>query len=84
MDDDIEVMAISKFKATCLSVLERVRQTGQPILITRRGEAVAQVVPPPPAKTGVDWMGSMRTIGRMTDDLIDPAGTAEDWDAVAG
>lgn len=35
--------AISKFKATCLAVLQEVRQTGQPILVTRRGEPIAEV-----------------------------------------
>lgn len=40
-------MPISKFKATCLAELERVRTTGRPLLITRRGLPVAQVLPPP-------------------------------------
>ena len=44
----LESMAISQFKATCLAVLERVRQTGQPLLITKRGKPVARVLPPPP------------------------------------
>jgi prevent-host-death family protein len=42
----MESMAISKFKATCLAVLERVRRTKKPVLITRFGQPVAEVVPP--------------------------------------
>lgn len=84
MDDDIEVIAISKFKATCLSVLERVRRTGRPILITRRGEPVAQVVPPPPTEGTADWMGSMRDIGGAADDLIEPAASPDDWELLGG
>ncbi len=34
----MEEIAISKFKATCLAVLERVRKTGQPVLVTRFGQ----------------------------------------------
>ena len=30
----LETIAISKFKATCLAVLERVRVTGEPILVS--------------------------------------------------
>ena len=37
----MEKIAISKFKATCLAVLEKVRKTGQPVLVTRFGHAVA-------------------------------------------
>jgi prevent-host-death family protein len=49
----MESMAISEFKATCLAVLERVRRTKRPVLITRFGQPVAEVVPPsaaPPAQ----------------------------------
>jgi prevent-host-death family protein len=43
----MEEIAISKFKATCLSVLDRVSKTKKPILVTKFGKPVAQVVPPP-------------------------------------
>ena len=42
----MEEIAISKFKATCLAVLERVRKTGEPVRVTRFGQVVAEVVPP--------------------------------------
>jgi len=75
-------MPISEFKATCLAVLERVRQTGQPVLVTRRGEPVAEVVPPStPVRTR--WLGSARTSGEILDDLIAPAVDAADWDALS-
>jgi prevent-host-death family protein len=37
----MDEIAISKFKATCLAVLERVRKTHRPIRVTRFGEPVA-------------------------------------------
>lgn len=39
-------MPISKFKATCLSVMQRVKRTGRRVLITRYCQPVADVVPP--------------------------------------
>ncbi len=42
-----ETIMISKFKATCLAVLNKVKQTGQPVLVTRRGEPIALIEPPP-------------------------------------
>ena len=35
--DAVEEIAISKFKATCLAVLEKVRKTRKPVLVTRFG-----------------------------------------------
>jgi prevent-host-death family protein len=74
----MEEIAISKFKATCLAVLEKVKKTGQPILVTRFGQPVAQIVPPererraPKFGTGV---GSIDIIG----DIVAPAGDISDW-----
>ena len=45
----MEEMAISKFKATCLATLERVRLTGQPLRVTRFGKPIADILPPSPA-----------------------------------
>lgn len=77
----MERMAISEFKATCLAVLERVRRTKNPVLITRFGQPVAEVVPPsapPPPKS---WVGSMAGTGRIMGDIVSPAGKESDWEA---
>jgi prevent-host-death family protein len=84
MKRDIEVMAISKFKATCLAVLERVRSTGRPILVTRRGEPIAEVIPPRPPVRESGWLGSMATQASVTGDLIDPVAPSADWEALGG
>ena len=76
-----ETIAISEFKATCLAVLERVRRTGSSIVVTKRGEPIAEINPPSPASTGEGWLGSMRATATMTDDLIAPASHTSDWDA---
>lgn len=75
-------IAISKFKATCLAVLERVRRTGQPVLITRFGEPVAEVKPPPPPTQRQRWLGAMQGTGRITGDLVSPAAEEGDWDVL--
>ena len=84
MERDIEVMAISKFKATCLAVLERVRRTGRPILITRRGEPIAEVIPPRPPVRESGWLGSMATHATVTGDIVDPLVPAAEWEALGG
>ena len=78
----MEEMAISKFKSTCLAVLERVRRTGQPVLITRFGKPVAEVVPPRPRPRTDSWLGSLRHTGNITGDIVAPASSPEDWQAL--
>jgi len=78
----MEEMAISKFKATCLAVLERVRRTGQPVLITRFGNPVAEVVPPRPQPRPDRWLGSLSHTGRITGDIVVPASNEEDWETL--
>jgi prevent-host-death family protein len=56
-------MPISKFKATCLAVLEEVRKTRRPVRITRFGKPVAEVVPPSPETPEKRVLGFMA--GRM-------------------
>ena len=76
-------LAISEFKATCLAVLERVRRTGTPVLVTRRGVPIAEIVPPSLASTGPAWLGSMRGTATITGDLVAPATDTDDWDALS-
>jgi len=75
-------MAISKFKATCLAVLERVRRTRKPILITRFGEPVAEVVPPSPPPRPEGWLGCMSGNGRVVGDVVSPATEEGQWEAL--
>ena len=73
---------ISKFKATCFAVLERVRRTPQPIRVTKFGDPVAEVVPPSPNPKKKNWLGSMAGTGRIVGDIVSPASDETDWEAL--
>ena len=75
-------MAISKFKATCLAVLERVRKTRKPVLVTRRGEPIAEVAPPPPPAQHKKFVGSMVGTGRIVGDIVGPVAEETEWEAL--
>ena len=79
----MEKIAISKFKATCLGVLERVRRHREPVLVTRFGQPVAQVIPPPPAPRPTKWLGDMAGTGRILGDIVAPASDERDWEALS-
>lgn len=81
-----EEMAISKFKATCLAVLERVRRTGRPVLITRFGKPVAEIVPPRPVMVERRKLGTLAGEIEIVADIVGPIGafnedeTLREWD----
>lgn len=77
-----ETISISEFKATCLAVLERVRRTGRPMLITRHGEPIAEVVPPSPRARKRAWLGAMRGSATVSGNIVDPASDSSDWEAL--
>jgi len=68
----MEEVAISEFKAKCLSLLERVRQTKKPLRITRFGKPVAEVVPPSPDAGQREWIGSMKDSMQILGDIVGP------------
>ena len=78
----MEEIAVSKFKATCLAVLERVRKTKTPILVTRFGKPVAQVIPPPIPERPANWLGSMRGTMQIVGDIVSPVVDEEDWEVL--
>jgi prevent-host-death family protein len=78
----MEEIAISKFKATCLAVLEKVRKTGKVIVVTRFGEPVAEVVPPHSSRKPKRWVGSLAGTGQIHGDIVSPASEETDWDAL--
>ena len=54
-------MPVGAFKARCLAVMKKVKATGEPVVLTRRGEPIVKVVPVDRAKN--DIFGFM--IGRV-------------------
>lgn len=72
-------MPISKFKATCLATLERVRRTGRPLRVTRFGRPVADVVPPAVAAPAPGWLGGMRGTATIVGDIQEPSSELVRW-----
>lgn len=73
-------MPISKFKATCLAVIDRIEKTGESLLITKRGKPVAQLIPPPPPEAPKkSTFGCMAGTFEILGDIVEPLGE-EDWE----
>jgi prevent-host-death family protein len=78
----MQAINASSFKATCLALLDKVETTGQPILVTRRGKPVAQLVPvAPPGKRLI--LGCMEGTAKIVGDIESPAIAASDWQVLS-
>jgi prevent-host-death family protein len=67
------LMAAGKFKAECLAVLDRVAETGEPVVVTKRGRPVAEVVPIK-TRRSQPLRGSVTTHGNIVGPVLG------DWD----
>ena len=76
----MEEIAISKFKATCLAVLERVRKTGRPVLVTRFGKPIAEVNPPSEVKPK-RRIGTLGSTMEIHGDIVGPISDISEWEA---
>lgn len=77
----MRTMPAGEFKQTCLRLLDEVGASGEPIVITKRGRAVAQLAPVSSRQAG-DWVGAMRDRGEILGDLVAPAVEPGEWDAL--
>jgi prevent-host-death family protein len=71
---------ISEFRTHCSRLILRVSKTRQPIRITRRGKAVAEVHPPS-ARAG-DWIGSMKDSIEILGDIVSPVSDEDEWEVL--
>ena len=68
----IQEIAISKFKAKCLSLLQEVSKTRTPLRVTRRGKAIADVIPTSSEAEERSWIGSMSGSIEIVGDIVSP------------
>jgi prevent-host-death family protein len=73
-------IAAGKFKAQCLKVMEQVRTTREPVLITKRGQPLAKLVPV--EKASDDFLGRLEGVFTIVGDIESPIVPWEDWDAL--
>lgn len=68
-------VAATEFKARCLRLIEEVRDTGLPLIVTKRGVPVVRIVPAPEEDS---WAGLEGSVLYQADDIFS---TGEEWEA---
>jgi prevent-host-death family protein len=78
----IQEIAISEFKTKCLSLLQEVNKTKIPLRVTKRGKAIADVVPAAVETAERDWLGSMSHSIEIVGDIVSPVIEIRDIEAL--
>lgn len=76
----MKTMAAGEFKAKCLQVMDQVRLSRTPVVITKRGKPIAKLVPGEEFRsTAFDSLkGKIEILG----DIVSPVVPIEDWEAL--
>lgn len=73
-------IAAAAFKAQCLTLMDDVKRTRAPIVITKRGKPVAKLVPVDEKKD--DFLGRLKGVIEIVGDIESPVVPIEDWEAL--
>lgn len=73
----MESMTVTKFKATCLSILDDVQKQQKRVVITKRGKPIAEVVPYRKTDRKISLKDTVTYLG----DIVSPV-AEEDWEVL--
>jgi prevent-host-death family protein len=76
----VKTIPAGQFKAKCLNVMDRVCETREPVLITKRGKPVAKLVPVDAEKDG--FIGRLKGVIASVGDIESPIEPPEAWRAL--
>jgi prevent-host-death family protein len=80
----VRTIKASEFKAKCLQILDEVKATGEPVLVTKRGETIARLIPEEPAGADKVLMRLKKVFpnagtGSQATDFDPKENTREEW-----
>jgi prevent-host-death family protein len=70
-------MQASAFKTKCLTVMNEIQATGEPVIVTKRGRPVVKVIPAEPEKG--DILGFMAGEFEIVGDIESPVVPPSHW-----
>jgi prevent-host-death family protein len=76
----MKTIPAGQFKARCLRLMDEVRSTREPLLITKKGRPVAKLVPA--ESQPEDIFGCLKDEIKIVGDIESPVVPLEDWDAL--
>jgi len=75
----MRTMAAGAFKTHCLSLIDDVNDSGEEVVITKRGRPLAKLVPIEP-KEPESIFGFLKGQVKIVGDIVSPIVSPEEWD----
>ena len=72
-------MPAGEFKAQCLAIMDQVRESGEPVIITKHGKPVAKLVPATQEADSI--FGYMAGKVKVVGDIVGPVTPLDDWES---
>jgi len=72
-------IAAGEFKARCLTLMDEVQDTREPVLITKRGKPVAKLVPAQDSDR--EFIGRLKGIVQIVGDIESPIEPPQAWES---
>lgn len=69
----MQTLSISEFKAKALGILDQITQTGEPVIVTKRGKAIVKVIPFS-EEAGSNVPGKLKGTVLEEGDIVSPLG----------
>ena len=68
-------MQASAFKTKCLTVMNEIQATGEPVIVTKRGKPVVKVIPAEPEKGNIlgFMAGEFEIVGDIESPVVPPS-----------
>ena len=73
-------ISAGQFKTHCLAIMEEVRATREPVLITKRGRPVAKLVPV--KEQSAKFLGRLQGVVKILGDIESPIEAPKTWTVV--
>jgi prevent-host-death family protein len=73
-------MPAGEFKTHCLSIMDSVQKTKEPVLITKHGRPVAKLVPA--EEESREFLGRLEGIVKIMGDIESPIEPTEAWEVL--
>lgn len=78
----MNTITATEFKAKCLAILDRVRDTGERIVVLKHGKPVAQLGPVYTTSSGFP-QDELRGTVDVRGDIVGPVVAESDWESVS-
>jgi len=76
----MKTMSAAQFKTHCLTVMDEVRATRDPVVITKRGRPVAKLVPADGVRD--DFIGRLEGLVKIQGDIESPVEPSGSWEVL--